>query len=114
MTENDPPARAAETGPSAETGVVCAKCAQLNPNGRKICESCGAHLFVTCQHCGHRNQRIAPQCSHCGTRLHRSFWRRWRKKLFTDRGRLKPIHLLMMLFVALAAYVIIVKLANGS
>jgi predicted amidophosphoribosyltransferase len=114
MMQNDPQARPADTGSSAETGVVCAKCAQLNPNGRKICESCGAHLFVTCQTCGHRNQRVAPQCSHCGTRLHRSVWRRWRKKLLTERGLLKPLQLLLILLVALAAYLIIVKLANGS
>ncbi len=113
MTENDPSAKAANPA-AAEAGIVCAKCEELNPAGSKLCTFCGAHLFVTCHRCGHRNQRILAQCAKCGSRLHRSARRHWYKRLFPERGKFSLVHVVLILIVTLVAYLIIVKVANGS
>ncbi len=113
MTENDLPANATDKA-TAEAGVVCAKCEQLNPVGSKLCSYCGAHLFVTCHRCGHRNQRILAECTKCGSRLHRSAWRHWHKRLFSEHSKFTPVHVVLILIVTLVAYLIIVKVANGS
>ncbi len=95
-----------------EALVPCAKCEEMNPGGSSRCGFCGAHLYVSCHHCGHSNQRVFSRCTHCGERLHRSLWRRWRKKLFPDRSKLTPFQLLALIIGVVVTYLIILKLTN--
>ena len=64
-----------------DSGTTCAKCGFVNPrSARNHCRKCGAHLRVTCRHCGHGNERSASECAFCGAKLHRTGWDRlvWR------------------------------------
>ena len=107
-TEPKPGTEANEAGSELE----CPKCGLLNPPRSRHCESCGAHLVVRCQSCGHRNERAASHCAKCGHRLHRSVWRRWRKRMFLKNYEFAPWHVgLLIVFVALVFYVV-VKIAE--
>lgn len=95
-----------------DSTVRCAKCEYLNPHGSNVCGRCRAHLYVNCHHCGHRNQRAFALCAHCGQHLHRSLWRRWRKKLLPDDRLVKPWQVGLLILAVLLAYKIIVKVAE--
>ncbi len=110
MTENDP--AGAPPKPANERGILCAKCEHLNPGDTNVCSYCGAHLFVTCHHCGHRNQRAYSRCAHCRRRLHRSLIRKWYKWMFRGQAKAKPLHFVLMIIVVFIAYKIIVHLAE--
>jgi hypothetical protein len=64
---------------------------------------CGAHLHVTCNECGHRNERIASHCTHCGHHLHRSFWRRLIKK----HPKMVPFHILLIGVVFVVGLIVV-------
>ena len=76
------------------TEILCAKpkCRKPTPRGHRRCMHCGAHLYVTCNECGHRNVRVAANCTHCGHHLHRSFWRRLAKRY----PKIAPFHILLI------------------
>ncbi len=96
----------------AERGLPCAKCRRLNAAAAKVCQYCGAHLFVTCPDCGHRNERALARCGSCGRRLHRSWWRRFRKRLFLKSQNVTPLQLALLVLGVLAAFGLIVLLAE--
>ncbi len=88
----------------APADVECAKCAHLNPHGRTVCESCGAHLHVVCHNCGHRNVRARSHCSECGHNLHRSkATRLWRKLAGKDKKLSVLQIVLLVVAIALGA-----------
>ena len=93
-------------------GVVCAKCGELNPPGKNTCSRCGARTYISCPHCGHANERAKTVCGECGRRLHRSPWRRWRKRLFGQRPKITPFQILLLLFFVLLAYKTIIFFAE--
>jgi hypothetical protein len=95
-----------------ERGVLCAKCEHLNAPELHACERCGAHLYIKCNSCGHRNPRVRSRCGECGQRMHRTFWHKWEKKIL---GKQRKITLYQVIFVIIAAYVayrIIVKIVE--
>jgi predicted amidophosphoribosyltransferase len=110
MTEPKVESESGET--KFKQGTLCAKCDHMNPGGSNVCHVCGAHLYVSCHHCGHRNQRVMSHCAHCGERLHRSLLRRWHRKLFPKHSSLKLWHVLLLIVTVAIAYRIILKLAN--
>jgi hypothetical protein len=57
---------------------------------------------------------VLARCAHCGEHLHRPFWRRWRKKLFTSHSKFKPWHLALLVVAVAIAYKIIQRLAEMS
>ncbi|MEK7685578.1 MAG: zinc ribbon domain-containing protein [Verrucomicrobiota bacterium] len=93
-----------------ERGLVCAKCHRLNAAGGKVCKHCGAHLFVTCPDCGHRNERVMARCGSCGRRLHRSWWRRLKKRLFLKSQNVTPLQLALLVLGVLVGFAFIVFL----
>jgi hypothetical protein len=97
---------------AAQPEVACAKCHTVNPRGSNVCSQCGAHLYVTCHGCGHRNERYFVRCAHCGRRLHRSFWRRMRKKYLPDDRKVKPLYVVLLIIMVLLAYKIIIWLSE--
>jgi hypothetical protein len=46
--------------------------------------------------------------------LHRSLWRKFSKAFFPDRGKLKPLHIVLLVIAVLAAYKVIVHLAESG
>ena len=62
-------------------GLLCVECEHLNPSGEQVCFKCGAHLYLFCDACGHRNERVYTSCRECKRPLHRSKWSRWVEKL---------------------------------
>jgi hypothetical protein len=81
--------------------VVCAKCQQLNPHRRNVCDACGAHLYIVCHHCGHRSQRSSPRCTECGRNLHRAWYRRLARSL-VGKNRKISLGQILLLLVAIA------------
>ena len=110
MTESNPAGSPAEA--EKDRGILCAKCEHLNPANTSACTYCGSHLFVTCTHCGHRNQRAYSRCAKCKRRLHRSFVRKWYKKMFRGQAKAKPLHFVLLAIVVFVAYKIIIHLAE--
>lgn len=94
------------------SGIQCAKCGHTSQRGLSACERCGAHLYVCCHYCGHRNQRAETRCGECGERLHRSFLRRWWKKVMPKTTLVKPVHLLLLLATVYLAYRVVIRLSN--
>ena len=93
--------------------VTCAKCHHVNLSTVKACESCGSRLFITCHHCGRRNDRVAPACSHCGHSFRRSAWRRlWKKLAPAGRRRLTVFQGMLLVLAVWVVYEVIVRLAE--
>lgn len=115
-TSKSEPKDSSEVGESSKSvaEVKCAKCGTLNSSRRNACKQCEAHLWVVCHHCGSRNPRANSRCSDCLGRLHRSLWRKFSKSLFPDRGKLKPLHIILLIIAVLAAYKVIVHLAESG
>jgi hypothetical protein len=115
-TSKSEPAETAEGRESSKStaDVKCAKCGTLNSYRRNACKQCEAHLWVVCHHCGSRNPRVSSRCSECFGRLHRSLWRKFSKAFFPDRGKLKPLHIVLLIIAVLAAYKVIVHLAESG
>ncbi len=110
MTEPPPPTESPSH--SSRPEVVCAKCHAANPHGANTCGACGAHLYVSCHHCGHRNERHHLRCTSCGLRLHRTFWRRVRKKVFPDAGMVRPQHVVLLVVMVLAGFLLILLIVD--
>jgi len=98
---------------SAGEGILCAKCEHRNPPHSNVCELCEAHLYISCHACGARNERVAIHCHRCGQGLHRSRWRRWQKKLFPERHKLRPIHVVLLIAAVALTYKAIVFIAES-
>lgn len=93
-------------------GVVCAKCGELNPPGTNVCTKCGSRTYIACHRCGHSNERVATHCVECGHRLHRPVLRRLRKRLFGQRPKVTPFQIVLLVVFVLAAYKVVVYLAE--
>lgn len=94
--------------------LECPKCGENNPPGARHCGRGGAHLFVRCQACGRRTARAASHCAHCGHRLHRSFWRKWQRRLFRRNSRVAPWQVALLAVVVPVVFYLIVKIAEFS
>src|SRR5690348_1701503 len=94
----------------SKPAVRCAKCGEVNPPGTNLCVKCGARTYISCHHCGHSNERSAKQCSKCGHRLHRSLWRRWRKRLFGEHPKITPVQIILLIVFVAVAYKVIIYL----
>lgn len=92
--------------------VFCARCDHRNPDGFKTCEKCGSHLYVTCHNCGKRNERAATRCDECGMRLHRSFFRKLRKR-FQKTSRHISIGQLLLLALCVGLAFLLIMFING-
>lgn len=101
MTEYNPAELpdAKTIGSSGGLDAACPYCHRLNEPASKRCASCGERLRSSCRHCGHANPRGAKECIQCGRALHVSTWRRWRRKLLRKRGKVKPIHVVLLIIV---------------
>ncbi len=106
MATNNPADKASAAASTLQSGLVCARCEHVNPGWNSTCEGCGAGLWKYCPKCDQRNQRTASHCSACGTSLRPSTLARWR-----ESRRVRPIHLLLLMFGTVIAYLII-KLVN--
>ncbi len=111
MAPNSPADKASAATSMPQGGLVCARCEHVNPGWNSTCEGCGAGLWKYCPKCDQRNQRTASHCSACGTCLRPSTLARWREQLMPASRQVRPIHLLLLMFVTVIAY-LIVKLAN--
>ena len=94
--------------------VACHKCEHLNPVGSRCCSLCGDHLYVTCHSCGHTNERARSRCPECGHRLHRSLWRKLRRKLLPRNTKVKPWEVGLLVVAVYVTYKLIVKLSELS
>lgn len=92
-------------------GVLCAKCEHLNPPHSNECETCGAHLFLSCKECGEGNERVRTRCLKCGRRLHRSWLQRSRKKMGRG-GRLMAAKVVLYCFGLLLVYGLLVLVSG--
>jgi len=92
--------------------IACAKCGHLNLARTNSCAQCSARLYILCHHCGHSNERAADRCLECDRRLHRSSWRKLRKRIFGSRSKVSPFQILLLIFFVLMAYKVIVYVAE--
>ena len=99
--------------PTSAQGVACPKCEHVNDAGKHTCRRCGSHLYVSCNACGAHNARVRSHCHDCGQRLHRGLWRKIENRLSRKtKGKVKLIHLVLLVASILLAYKIIVMLAE--
>ncbi len=93
--------------------VTCSKCNHRNTGDQDTCAKCGAGLYVRCLQCGQRNPRAAARCEKCDSRLRRSTGRRWSGLLKkTPFRKVKFWHLFLLVVGVVAAYEVIVRLAQ--
>lgn len=99
------PARRTESAKA----TLCVKCEHLCDLSLDRCDRCGAHLFVKCGHCGHKNARVISRCEKCQHRLHKSVKDRVRHG---GSGRLNLLYLGAAVLVVVVATGLIVWLAD--
>jgi hypothetical protein len=94
--------------------VLCSKCGTRNDPDRKYCDACAAHLYVTCPSCRGTNDRANSRCHLCGSALHRSAWRRLRRKLLSRHGRMAAYQVLLFVLAIGLLWWYISLLGQGS
>ena len=99
-------------GKKAKT-AVCAKCGHENI-GRSRCEKCGAGLFIVCPDCHHRNSRSLTDCAECGRRLHKSWWRKLKRKLVGKGDEVTPFLMLLIVGAAILVLGMIIWLGGSA
>lgn len=93
--------------PADERGTVtCAKCGHTNPGSRLKCETCSSRLWLGCPDCGHRNERQNNKCNRCGRRLHKTWYRRLRRKLLGSDDE-------VTIFMIVLAVILVIILLGG-
>ena len=90
--------------PPPDKPIRCAKCGHQNAPRISVCESCGAHLYVTCQNCGHRNERSRSRCVECRHKLHRS----WFKRLARKKGKISLLQVALLVIGILLGLAVVV------
>lgn len=94
-------------------GVACPKCEHVNPAEKHTCRLCGSHLHISCKKCGARNPRVRSTCTECGQRLHRSIWKKFDRRFKNlTKGKVKVLHIALLVGAVLLAYKVIVMLAE--
>jgi hypothetical protein len=71
--------------------IRCAKCNRENPREQRLCQNCGAQLFVVCRRCGAVNERANQNCVSCHRHLHASRWHRRGRGLFRHVSPLEAL-----------------------
>ena len=94
--------------------MLCPKCEHLNRWGENVCDRCGAHLYVACNDCGEKNERVRTRCRSCGRRLHRGLAERVALRVSTGRPKFKPLIIFLFVVIVAIAYQVIVLLSGGS
>jgi len=87
-----------------EKGLLCPKCTHLNPGDLKLCEYCNSQLFVKCKKCGAKVQRVWSQCPECHHRMHKSPFRKLKRRLFRKSQKITLGQVAIMMAVAYGAY----------
>ena len=96
-----------------EKGLLCPKCSHLNPGGLKLCEYCNSQLFVKCKKCGAKVQRVISKCPKCRHRMHKSPFRKLKRRMFRRSKKLTLGQAAIMLIVAYGAYKVITMAASN-
>ena len=96
-----------------EKGVLCPKCAHLNPSDLKECEYCNSQLFVKCKICGAMGQRVPSRCGECNHRLKKSSFRKLKRKMFRRSHKITIWQFALLIVVAFVAYKAI-QMASGK
>ena len=96
-----------------EKGLLCPKCAHLNPSDLKECEYCNSKLFVKCKSCGAKVQRVLSRCGECNHRLKKSPFRKLKRKMFRRSRKITIGQFALLIVVAFVAYKAI-QMASGK
>ena len=83
---------------------ICVKCRHKYPPKADVCEACSAHLYFVCRKCHHRNPRALSTCEKCGDRLRVSRWQRFRKWATRSEAKIKPVEVLLAIFLVIVCY----------
>ena len=94
-------------------GLLCPKCAHLNPSDLKECEYCNSQLFVKCKICGAMVQRVLSRCGECNHRLKKSSFRKLKRKMFRRSHKITIWQFALLIVVAFVAYKAI-QMASGK
>ena len=94
-------------------GLLCPKCAHLNPGDLKECEYCNSQLFVKCKQCGAKVQRVLSRCGVCNHRLKKSPFRKLERRMFRRSRKVTWGQFVLLLVVAFVAYKAI-QMASGK
>ena len=90
-----------------EKGLLCPKCSHLNPGGLKQCEYCNSQLFVKCKKCGAKMQRGISKCAECRHRIHKSPFRKLKRRMFRRSKKATISQMVILLIVAYGAFKVI-------
>jgi ribosomal protein L40E len=93
-------------------GRVCTKCGTENPPKTDLCTACGAHLYLVCRECKHRNYRGLSNCEKCNQPLRPSDSRNIRRLFNPTGGNVKFTELLVAAIVVVIFLYIALRLAE--
>ena len=96
-----------------EKGLLCPKCAHLNPSDLKECEYCNSQLFVKCKICGAMVQRVLSRCGECNHRFKKSSFRKLKREMFRRSHKITIWQFALLIVVAFVAYKAI-QMASGK
>ena len=95
-----------------EKGLLCPKCSHLNPGNLKQCEYCNSQLFVKCKKCGAKMQRVISKCPECRHRIHKSPFRKLKRRMFRRSKKVTIGQIAVLLIVAYGAFKVITMAAG--
>ncbi|MDP6794909.1 MAG: zinc ribbon domain-containing protein [Verrucomicrobiota bacterium] len=95
-----------------EKGLLCLKCNHLNPRDLKQCEYCNSQLFVKCKKCGAKVQRVISKCPECRHRMHKSPFRKFKRRMFRRSKKIALGEVGIIVIVAYGAYKVITMAAG--
>jgi hypothetical protein len=95
-----------------EKGLLCLKCNHLNPRDLKQCEYCNSQLFVKCKKCGAKVQRVISKCPECRHRMHKSPFRKLKRRMFRRSKKIALGEVGIIVIVAYGAYKVITMAAG--
>ena len=90
-----------------EKGLLCPKCSHLNPGNLKQCEYCTSQLFVKCKKCGAKMQRVIAKCPECRHRIHKSPFRKLKRRMFRRSKKITIGQMMILVIVAYGAFKVI-------
>ena len=95
-----------------EKGLLCPKCNHLNPGDLRQCEYCNSQLFVKCKKCGVKVQRVISKCPECHHRMHKSPFRKLKRRMFRRSKKITLGQVGIIVIVAYGAYRVITMAAG--